>query len=103
VAGAVNRGRFSNPILDALVDEAVHSVDAPKREAMLLRASKTSLVLTWLPAQNLWIVPIPGLEENLGAAKLELTSGKLQDIDSAFLALRCRGPVSGALERRVGR
>ena len=39
--GAVNRGRYSNPQLDALVDQAMHTLDAPKREAMLVQASET--------------------------------------------------------------
>ncbi|HEY2133151.1 MAG TPA: ABC transporter substrate-binding protein [Acetobacteraceae bacterium] len=39
--GAVNRGRYSNPSLDALVAQAVHTLDAPTREAMLIRASET--------------------------------------------------------------
>ncbi len=37
--GAVNRGRYSNPALDTLVDEAVHTLDATSRETMLTEAS----------------------------------------------------------------
>jgi peptide/nickel transport system substrate-binding protein len=39
--GAVNRGRYNNPALDALVGEAVHTLDGPARKDMLIRASKT--------------------------------------------------------------
>jgi len=38
--GAVNRGRYSNPQLDALVDNAVHTLDAPARERMLVQANE---------------------------------------------------------------
>src|SRR5665213_256414 len=38
--GAVNRGRYSNPQLDALVDSAVHTLDAPARERMLVQANE---------------------------------------------------------------
>ncbi len=38
--GAVNRGRYSNPQLDALVENAVHMLDAPARERMLVQANE---------------------------------------------------------------
>jgi aryl-alcohol dehydrogenase-like predicted oxidoreductase len=50
-------------------------------------ATPAQLALAWLLARAPWIVPIPGttkvrrLEENLGAAGVELTSDDLAEID----------------------
>lgn len=47
------------------------------------------IALAWLLAQKPWIVPIPGttkqvrLEENVGAAAVNLSSGDLPEIESA--------------------
>jgi aryl-alcohol dehydrogenase-like predicted oxidoreductase len=52
-------------------------------------ATPAQIALAWLLAQKPWIVPIPGttkltrLEENLGAAAIELSAGDLAEIDSA--------------------
>lgn len=54
-----------------------------------LRATPAQIALAWLLAQKPWIVPIPGtrrisrLEENLGAADLELTPDQLAVIGQA--------------------
>jgi aryl-alcohol dehydrogenase-like predicted oxidoreductase len=51
-------------------------------------ATPAQLALAWVLARAPWIVPIPGttkarrLQENLGAAAVELTSGDLAEIDS---------------------
>ena len=53
--------------------------------------------LAWLLAQKPWIVPIPGtrklarLEENLGAAEVELAQGDLREIESALSRLKVQG------------
>ncbi|PYQ03318.1 MAG: aldo/keto reductase, partial [Acidobacteria bacterium] len=53
--------------------------------------------LAWLLAQKPWIVPIPGtrklerLEENVGAAAVELTAGDLRDIESAAAKITVQG------------
>jgi aryl-alcohol dehydrogenase-like predicted oxidoreductase len=53
--------------------------------------------LAWLLAQKPWIVPIPGttklhrLEENLGAAAIELTAADLAEIESAAAAIQIEG------------
>ncbi|HMA14080.1 MAG TPA: ABC transporter substrate-binding protein [Kiloniellaceae bacterium] len=39
--GGTNAGRYSNPAMDALVDQALATVDDDKREALLRQASKT--------------------------------------------------------------
>jgi aryl-alcohol dehydrogenase-like predicted oxidoreductase len=52
-------------------------------------ATPAQIALAWLLAKQPWIVPIPGttrlhrLEENLGAANLELTPEDIRDIESA--------------------
>ena len=68
------------------------------------------IAIAWLLAQEPWIVPIPGttklhrLEENIGAAAVELTPDELGTIDSAVSTI----PLQGArypehLQRLVGR
>ena len=60
-------------------------------------ATPAQIALAWLLAQKSWIVPIPGttklhrLEENLGAAGLELTPEDLQEIESAAAAIEVEG------------
>ncbi|MGP8164669.1 MAG: aldo/keto reductase [Steroidobacteraceae bacterium] len=60
-------------------------------------ATPAQLALAWLLAQKPWIVPIPGttklqrLEENIGAAALELTSEDLREIDSAASRITVQG------------
>lgn len=52
-------------------------------------ATPAQVALAWLLAQKPWIVPIPGttrlarLEENLGAAEIELTREELRELDEA--------------------
>lgn len=52
-------------------------------------ATPAQVALAWLLAQKPWIVPIPGttklarLEENLGAAEIELTRDELRELDEA--------------------
>jgi aryl-alcohol dehydrogenase-like predicted oxidoreductase len=53
------------------------------------KATPAQIALAWLLAQKPWIVPIPGttklhrMEENLGAANVELTPGDLREIEDA--------------------
>ena len=60
-------------------------------------ATPAQIALAWLLAQKPWIVPIPGttklnrLEENIGAAAVELTAGDLGDIDSAAAKIKVEG------------
>jgi aryl-alcohol dehydrogenase-like predicted oxidoreductase len=55
------------------------------------------IALAWLLAQRPWIVPIPGtrrldrLEENLGAADVELTADDLREIDDAAAGIEVQG------------
>jgi aryl-alcohol dehydrogenase-like predicted oxidoreductase len=61
------------------------------------QATPAQIALAWLLAQKPWIVPIPGttklhrLEENLGAATVELTADDLRDIDSAAAKITVQG------------
>ena len=60
-------------------------------------ATRAQIALAWLLAQKPWIVPIPGttklhrLEENLGAAAVQLTSDDLRQIEEAFSAIEVQG------------
>src|SRR6266566_168960 len=64
-------------------------VELLERMAEKKRATPAQIALAWLLAQKPWIVPIPGtkkvarLEENLGAANVELTSADLREIEEA--------------------
>ena len=55
------------------------------------------MALAWLLAQKPWIVPIPGttkphrLDENIGAADVELTPDDLDDIDRAASGITIQG------------
>jgi aryl-alcohol dehydrogenase-like predicted oxidoreductase len=61
------------------------------------RATPAQLALAWLLAQHPWIVPIPGttkrhrLEENLGAAQMQLTADDLREIDRAASHIEVHG------------
>src|SRR6202171_2874433 len=64
-------------------------VDLLGKIAAQKKATPAQIALAWLLAQKPWIVPIPGttklhrLEENLGAADVELAPDDLRDIESA--------------------
>ena len=61
------------------------------------RATPAQIALAWLLAQKPWIVPIPGttklhrLEENIGAASIELTQDDLREIESAASNIKVQG------------
>ena len=68
------------------------------------------IALAWLLAQKPWIVPIPGttklnrLEENIGAARIELTSDDLSDIEAAVSKVAVQGArYPQHLQQLVGR
>ena len=72
-------------------------VDLLGRIAKRKNATPAQIALAWLLAQKPWIVPIPGttklnrLEENIGAAAVELSSDDLRDIDSAAAKIKLEG------------
>ena len=61
------------------------------------RATPAQIALAWLLAQKPWIVPIPGttklhrLEENIGAAAIELTANDLRTIEDAVSKISVQG------------
>jgi len=74
------------------------------------KATPAQIALAWLLAQKPWIVPIPGttklhrLEENIGAAEIELTPNDLRDIDNATSKITVQGArYPERLERLAGR
>jgi aryl-alcohol dehydrogenase-like predicted oxidoreductase len=84
-------------------------VDLLARVAAQKKATPAQIALAWLLAQKPWIVPIPGtrklerLEENIGAATVELTSDDLSEIDSAASKITVQGArYPEALEKRTG-
>jgi aryl-alcohol dehydrogenase-like predicted oxidoreductase len=60
--------------------------------------TRAQIALAWVLAQKPWIVPIPGttklqrLDENIGAADVELSADDLREIDGAL----SRAPIAGA-------
>jgi aryl-alcohol dehydrogenase-like predicted oxidoreductase len=74
------------------------------------KATPAQIALAWLLAQKPWIVPIPGttklhrLEENIGAAAVELSRDDINQLETAASKI----PVQGArypeeLQKLVGR
>jgi aryl-alcohol dehydrogenase-like predicted oxidoreductase len=79
------------------------------RIAARKKATPAQIALAWLLAQKPWIVPIPGttkrnrLEENIGAAAVELAPDDLREIDSAASEITVQGArYPERLERMTG-
>ena len=72
-------------------------VDLLKRVADEKKATPAQIALAWLLAQREYIVPIPGttklhrLEENIGAAAVELTESDLREIDEGASQIQPEG------------
>ncbi|HUJ42750.1 MAG TPA: aldo/keto reductase [Opitutaceae bacterium] len=85
-------------------------VDLLTRIAAQKQATPAQIALAWLLAQKPWIVPIPGttklhrLEENAGAATVELTPADRREITSAADAITLQGArYPEHLQKLVGR
>jgi len=85
-------------------------VDLIGKYAQQKKATPAQIALAWLLAQKPWIVPIPGttklhrLEENLGAATVELTPDDLRQIDHAASKISVQGArYPEELQKLVGR
>lgn len=85
-------------------------VDLLARIAERKNGTPAQIALAWLLAQKPWIVPIPGttklhrLEENNGAANIELTSEDLRDIEDAASRIQLQGArYPERLEQLTGR
>jgi aryl-alcohol dehydrogenase-like predicted oxidoreductase len=72
-------------------------IDLLERIAAQKGATPAQIALAWLLAQKPWIVPIPGsrklerLEENIGAAAVELTSDDLGEIENVMSQIKVVG------------
>ena len=85
-------------------------IDLLRAIGELKDATPAQIALAWLLAQQSWIVPIPGttkrhrLEENIGAADVELTPEDLMEIDRAASEIRVEGDrYPENLEQMTGR
>jgi len=85
-------------------------VDLLGKIAERKKATPAQIALAWLLAQKAWIVPIPGttklhrLEENIGAAAIELTPDDLREIEGAASEIKVQGArYPEKLERMTGR
>jgi aryl-alcohol dehydrogenase-like predicted oxidoreductase len=85
-------------------------VDAVRDIAAARGATPAQIALAWLLASKPWIVPIPGttklhrLEENLGAASIELSSDELKLLQATLDGITIQGDRYPAqLAARVGR
>jgi aryl-alcohol dehydrogenase-like predicted oxidoreductase len=96
----LGEGDFRN-ILPRFTPEAMEKnqalVDLLKRIGGEKNATPAQIALAWLLAQKPWIAPIPGttklyrLEENLGAANIQLTADDLADIERAAAEIHVEG------------
>jgi aryl-alcohol dehydrogenase-like predicted oxidoreductase len=98
--------RFSPEALNA--NQAL--VDLLRKVADRKNATPAQIALAWLLAQKPWIVPIPGttkltrLEENIGAADVELTPADLREINDAGGKIQVQGDrYPEAMEKMTGR
>jgi aryl-alcohol dehydrogenase-like predicted oxidoreductase len=86
--------KANQPIVDLLRDIA-------RRKT----ATSAQIALAWLLVQKPWIVPIPGtrklhrLDENLGAAAIELTPDDLREIDTTVSKIKVQGARGTGHER----
>jgi aryl-alcohol dehydrogenase-like predicted oxidoreductase len=85
-------------------------VDSLGEIAARKQVTPAQIAIAWLLAQKPWIVPIPGttklhrLEENIGAAAVELMPEELRTIDSAIAKITVHGArYPEHLQRLVGR
>jgi aryl-alcohol dehydrogenase-like predicted oxidoreductase len=82
-------------------------VDLIGRIAQQKQATPAQIALAWLLAQKPWIAPIPGttklhrLEENLGAADLELTAEDLREMEQAAAHIQIEGARYPAAQQKL--
>jgi pyridoxine 4-dehydrogenase len=80
-------------------------VDAVSRIAAERQVTPAQLALAWVIAQKPWIVPIPGttklrrLDENIGAAAVELSAGELAAIERVTTGIDVKGDRYSALNQ----
>jgi len=85
-------------------------VDLISEFAKQKNATPAQIALAWILAQKPWMVPIPGttklhrLEENLGAAKVELSAEDLRQLDEATKKISIQGArYPEQMQKMVGR
>jgi aryl-alcohol dehydrogenase-like predicted oxidoreductase len=85
-------------------------IDLLRKIAERKKATPAQIALAWLLARKPWIVPIPGttklhrLEENVGAALIELSSDDLREIENAVSNITVQGArYPEKLEQMTGR
>ncbi len=85
-------------------------VDLIGKFAQQKKATPAQIALAWLLTQKPWIVPIPGttkphrLEENIGAAAVELTREDLRQLEAAASKISLQGArYPEELQKLVGR
>jgi aryl-alcohol dehydrogenase-like predicted oxidoreductase len=85
-------------------------VELIEKFAKQKKATPAQIALAWLLAQKPWIVPIPGttklhrLEENIGAAAVELTSADVRQLEAAASEIALQGArYPEQLQKLVGR
>ena len=72
-------------------------VDLLGKIATKQNATNAQIALAWLLAQKPWLAPIPGttklnrLQENIGAANVELSTNDLQEIETAVSNIQIQG------------
>ena len=72
-------------------------VDLVSSFAEQKKATAAQIALAWLLAKKPWIVPIPGttklarLEENLGAAEVDLTADDVRALEDASSKIKLEG------------
>ncbi len=82
-------------------------VDVVKKFAQQKKATPAQIALAWLLAKKPWIVPIPGttklsrLEENIGAASLELTAEDVHALEETSSAIKVEGDRYPATHQKL--
>jgi aryl-alcohol dehydrogenase-like predicted oxidoreductase len=84
-------------------------VDLLNRIAARKKATPAQIALAWILAQKPWMVPIPGttklsrLDENDGAADIQLTAEDLREMETASSKIKVEGErYPEALEKMTG-
>jgi aryl-alcohol dehydrogenase-like predicted oxidoreductase len=84
-------------------------VDLLNQIAARKKATPAQIALAWILAQKPWMVPIPGttklsrLDENDGAANIQLTAEDLREIETASSKIKVEGErYPEALEKMTG-
>jgi aryl-alcohol dehydrogenase-like predicted oxidoreductase len=85
-------------------------VDLLKQVAERMAATPAQIALAWLLAKKPWIVPIPGttklhrLDENLGAAQLQLSANDLAEIEGLASTIAIQGErYPASMQRMIDR